>query len=254
LTADRLGPTDHAGYRYYEGSTAPDKVPHRHEAKELSRELLHPRLSNPNFLVLRERRTLFAEFVQSLPEKGLAVLDVGGRLQPFRPLIEDRLGLYVAIDPVFEGLLDVVAVGEKMPFRNESFDLVICTQVLVYVAEPRRVISEIHRVLKKGGHLFLSTPAIMPRYHDIRWYFMPDGLSDLLSPFSESRIHPEGGSIAGLLRSFNAFLETFLRSERLKRLASYTLFPLTNLGGLLLDRFSGERTEFSTNYTCIARK
>ena len=245
---------DVPGYDFYRASNVQQQVRHKREASELSRELLYPKWRNPNFLVLRERRRLFSEFAQGLPERGLAVLDVGGRLQPFRPLIEDRLGLYIAIDPVLEGLLDVLAVGENLPFRDESFDLVICTQVLTYVAEPRQAISEMQRVLKKVGVLFLSVPAILPRYHDIRWCFMPDGLLSLLSSFSESKIIPEDGSIAGLIRSNNLFLDTFIRSERLKRLVSYALFPMMNLAGLLLDGFSRGRTEFATNYSCIARK
>jgi SAM-dependent methyltransferase len=242
------------GYAYYQASDDRHVVRNRLGAEELSRALLNPGLREPNFLVLRERRMLFSQFVQSLPKRGLAVLDIGGRLQPFRPLIEDRLGLYVAVDPVLEGLLDVVAVGESLPFPDKRFDLAICTQVLLYVADPRGVLAEIHRVLKEGGYLFLSTPSIFPRYFDTRWCFMPDGLSTLLAPFSQYTITPEDGSIGGLLRSFNLFLDTFIRSERLKRLTSYTVYPLTNLLGLLLDRFSRERTEFSTNYTSIARK
>jgi SAM-dependent methyltransferase len=239
------------GYAYYRASD--DVVRNRVGAEELSRALLNPGLRDPNFLVLRERRNLFSQFSQSLP-KGLTVLDIGGRLQPFRPLIEDRLGLYVAIDPVLEGLLDVLAVGESLPFRDKCFDLAICTQVLIYAADPRRVLAEIHRVLKKDGYLFLSTPAIFPRHLDTRWCFMPDGLSILLAPFSEHTITPEDGSISGLLRSFNLFLNTFIRSDRLKSLVSATVYPVTNLLGLALDPISRDRTEFATNYTCIARK
>jgi len=242
------------GYAYYRGSGAWQELRHHREAQEYSRRLLSPKLRDPHYLVLRERRKLFCQFAQTLPERGLKVLDVGGRLQPFRPLIEARLAQYVAIDPVLEGMLNVVAVGESVPFADETFDLVICTQVLPYVADPQRVLAEIHRVLRKGGELFLSVPAILPRYHDIRWCFMPDGLRRLLASFSEVRVIPEGGSIAGLLRSINLFFDTFIRSERQKRWASYTVFPTMNLAGLLLDRFSGSRTEFATNYTCIARK
>lgn len=242
------------GYAYYRGTNADQEVSHRQEAEELSRDLLIPNLRNPNYLALRERRRLFSQFIQGLQKWDLKVLDVGGRLQPFRPLIAPYLGLYVAIDPVFEGLLSVLAIGESLPFPAGAFDLVICTQMLPYVSDPRRVLSEIHRVLRNAGSLFLSVPAIFPRYHDIRWSFMPDGVRELLPSFSEVQIIPEGGSIAGLMRSLNLFFDTFVRSERAKRLVSHTVFPTMNLAGLLLDRFSRRRTEFTTNYTYIARK
>lgn len=145
---------DVPGYAYYRGSGAQQKLQNKEGARKLSQALLYPKLRDPNFIVLRKRRRLFSQFAQGLPEHELTVLDLGGRLQPFRALIEDRLRFYVAIDPVLEGLLDVVAVGEKIPFQDESFELVICTQVLCYVSEPSQVISEIHRVLKKMVHSF----------------------------------------------------------------------------------------------------
>jgi hypothetical protein len=83
---------------------------------------------------------------------------------------------------------------------------------------------------------------------------MPDGVLLLLSSFSETKVFPEDHSIAGILRSINLFLDTFIRSDRLKRLVTYIVFPIMNLAALLLDRFSFGRTEFTTGYTYIARK
>jgi len=245
---------DSAGYAYFHAGDDEGEVRHREGARDLSNERLHPKLHDPDYLILRARRKLFSRFVQELPDRKLSVLDVGGRLQPLRPLLGDRVGSYVAIDPVMEGMLDVVAVGEEIPFQDESFDLVICTQVMTYVSEPPRVIGEIHRVLKKGGSLFLSVPALLPRYHDMRWLFMPEGILFLLVSFVDPTILPEGKSIAGLFRSINQFLETYVHSWRLKSLIAHTVYPVLNLTGLLLDRLSRGRTEFSANYSCTARK
>lgn len=43
------------------------------------------------------------------------------------------------------------ADAHKLPFKDESFDLVICTEVLEHVINPQGVIAEIKRVLKKDG-------------------------------------------------------------------------------------------------------
>ena len=56
------------------------------------------------------------------------MLDIGGRIQPYRPLIENRLHRYIAIDPLATGLVDAVAIGEYLPFRSEIFDLVMRDQ------------------------------------------------------------------------------------------------------------------------------
>lgn len=42
-----------------------------------------------------------------------------------------------------------VAAGECLPFENDSFDLVYCTFLLLWVKDPRQVVSEMRRVSKK---------------------------------------------------------------------------------------------------------
>ncbi|GMV31407.1 MAG: hypothetical protein AMXMBFR59_35320 [Rhodanobacteraceae bacterium] len=245
------------GYAYITRSSASGVVCNREAAVELSRRILFPSLDDPDYLVRRARREIVAAWCRQLPAPGqqtLTVLDVGGRLQPYRPLLEDRAALYVAIDPVFEGLLDVAGVGEQLPFRDASFDVVICTQVLNYVSSPRQVIAEIRRVLKPDGTLYLTVPAISPLMHDHRWSFMPEGLKVLLAGFSEVEIVAEGGSIAGLLRTINVFLETFARSDLAHRVLRRTIYPLTNAIGLWTDRFSRGRVDFAANYCCRARR
>jgi SAM-dependent methyltransferase len=245
---------DGPGYAYIGRLFEPQKLKHKAEAAQLSFQILNPKLNDPNFLVLRERRIIFSEWIKNLPQHEIQVLDVGGRLQPYRSLLGDRIRLYVAIDPVLEGMLDIVAVGEHLPFLDENFDLAICTQVLNYTANPARVIAEIYRVLKPGGSLYLSAPAIFPRYHDQRWRFMPDGLSVLLSSFSDVEVVPEGYSIAGLFRSINLFFDTFLQGKLALRLRKSIIFPAANLAGLIFDRFSHGKSQFTTNYSYRATK
>lgn len=49
----------------------------------------------------------------------------------------------------------VRASGESLPFKNASFDRVICSLALPYMDIPK-ALAEIHRILVPGGHLFLS--------------------------------------------------------------------------------------------------
>lgn len=48
--------------------------------------------------------------------------------------------------------------GEKLPFEDESFDIVYSTNVLEHVMNPEKTISESLRVLKKGGFLQFVIP------------------------------------------------------------------------------------------------
>ena len=47
--------------------------------------------------------------------------------------------------------------SEEMPLKNESVDIVIANHMLFYFDKPDKVLSEIKRVLRKGGFLFAST-------------------------------------------------------------------------------------------------
>jgi ubiquinone/menaquinone biosynthesis C-methylase UbiE len=52
----------------------------------------------------------------------------------------------------------IKAPAEHLPFENESFDRVICTEVFEHVLEPETVLNEMNRVLKKDGIISLSIP------------------------------------------------------------------------------------------------
>ena len=47
----------------------------------------------------------------------------------------------------------------RIPFRDASFDRVICTEVLEHVPDERVVMAELARVLKPGGTIAVSVPA-----------------------------------------------------------------------------------------------
>lgn len=47
--------------------------------------------------------------------------------------------------------------AQQLPFETASFDVVLCTDVLVHVPEPAGVIAEIARVLRPDGWLYFST-------------------------------------------------------------------------------------------------
>jgi ubiquinone/menaquinone biosynthesis C-methylase UbiE len=48
--------------------------------------------------------------------------------------------------------------GSTIPFPDESFDVAVSFQVIEHVDNDLHFVSELHRVLKKGGRLYLTTP------------------------------------------------------------------------------------------------
>jgi SAM-dependent methyltransferase len=52
----------------------------------------------------------------------------------------------------------LVGLADKLPFDNDSFDLVTCQTVLIHVPDPRAVIAEMIRVTKPGGLVAVAEP------------------------------------------------------------------------------------------------
>jgi len=48
--------------------------------------------------------------------------------------------------------------GERLPFADDLFDVVICTETLEHVPDDRAVLRELVRVLRRGGVLVVSVP------------------------------------------------------------------------------------------------
>jgi len=73
-----------------------------------------------------------------------------------------RAGLVVACDVVDQRVvghhLPFARVGDSLPFRSESVDLVISNHVIEHVPDPEKHLREIRRVLRAGGVAYLATP------------------------------------------------------------------------------------------------
>ena len=97
------------------------------------------------------------------------LLDIGCGQKPYKALLGDRVQRHLGIDyPDTVGQhmssgydspeVDIYAAGEALPLRPGSMDTVLCTQVLEHTPEPDRMMAEMARVLKVGGHLILTAP------------------------------------------------------------------------------------------------
>jgi SAM-dependent methyltransferase len=54
----------------------------------------------------------------------------------------------------------LISSVEKMPFRDGSFDVVICQWVIEHLENPELVYQEFSRVLKRNGHLIVVTNSV----------------------------------------------------------------------------------------------
>jgi ubiquinone/menaquinone biosynthesis C-methylase UbiE len=101
-------------------------------------------------------------------KKHSTVLDVGCGEQPLRTIIERRGGVYVGVDieQNSSGSLSLVASATNLPVHDESYDVIICSEVLEHVHMPGQVLRELARVVKPAGHLIITTPFAYPLHEE----------------------------------------------------------------------------------------
>ncbi len=95
---------------------------------------------------------------------GRKILDVGiGMAKILRSFPElDRYGVDISTPYLREakrnGINVCFALVEDMPYQDELFDIVVCTDVLEHVLDLNSAIEKISRVLKTDGLLVIRTP------------------------------------------------------------------------------------------------
>ena len=67
--------------------------------------------------------------------------------------------------------------------EDETYDCIILTHVLGFIDDLDSAVSEIYRILKKGGVVLVTTACFSPTYKDSRnfWRILPEGAKYLFS-------------------------------------------------------------------------
>jgi ubiquinone/menaquinone biosynthesis C-methylase UbiE len=94
------------------------------------------------------------------------ILDVGGGfgvlahfLPRFININDNYLNLDISVEMLrYSPYQNILAAAEDLPFRNDVFDYVVCSEVLEHVKDKQKTLSEAFRVLKPKGLLLLTTP------------------------------------------------------------------------------------------------
>ena len=188
---------------------------------------------------------------------GSLILDVGGNEGSFdNPLIQKllRQHRYLRLDIDAESSPDIIGDARNIPLQDNSVDVVISKSVLEHIAEPEKSISEMHRILKQGGFLYLYTP-FFQRIHaspNDYYRFTEQGLRYLLRAFEKADIYSNGGyvtSYANVVYLGSYALDAALGLGFLLRVLLWPLFYLL----VRLDRFDRYRLN-TIGYFGFARK
>ncbi|MFI9765982.1 methyltransferase domain-containing protein [Streptomyces sp. NPDC052415] len=111
--------------------------------------------------------------------------------------------------------------GGGLPFRSESADAVLFSEVIEHLVDPDAALDEIRRVLRPGGHLMLSTPNLAAWYNRA---LVLAGVQPVFSEVSLRAIHGRPGKeVVGHLRLYTA--------RALKEFVAASGFDVVRLAG-----------------------
>lgn len=97
------------------------------------------------------------------------VLDIGCGRKPYKKFVAHCE--YTGMDQCESLKPDVVGSILNIPFKDESFDSVMCTAVLEHISEPENGVKEMARVLRKGGMAYISVPMTWYMHYEPNDYF-----------------------------------------------------------------------------------
>jgi len=60
---------------------------------------------------------------------------------------------------------------ESLPYSDESFDYVVCSEIVEHIENPWKLFRDVKKVLKKDGALIVSTPNILSVYSKLLFLF-----------------------------------------------------------------------------------
>ncbi|HTL08128.1 MAG TPA: class I SAM-dependent methyltransferase [Chitinophagaceae bacterium] len=148
--------------------------------------------------------TIFRDVKKTLPSFTGDVLDIGCGQSPYKFLLNKQHTRYFGIDIIEATAFgyhnpDVTAFdGKNIPFEDQKFNAVICTEVLEHVQEYQYLVNEIYRTTRPNADIIVTIPW-SARYHYIPYdYFRytPSSLKTIFGQFSQVTIMPRGTDIA----------------------------------------------------------
>jgi ubiquinone/menaquinone biosynthesis C-methylase UbiE len=114
------------------------------------------------------RRYYIDKLLSDTPFSG-RVLDIGGKKEnkkgKFRPPLDKVLNWeYVNIDAATNP--DYVCSADTLVMDDETFDVVLMTEILEHLEKPQAALLQAARVLKKDGRLICTMPFLYPIHPD----------------------------------------------------------------------------------------
>ena len=189
----------------------------------------------PDRVLLLRQIAELGPYIQGL------TLDVGaGGYSRYSRFLGSKRG--IRLDVSIKNKPDLVGDAQALPFKDETFDSVVCTQVLGQLGEPDTATGEFYRVLKPRGTILLTDNQTAAQQDDPvdYWRFTRSGLERLCRSrgFTIIAFRQRGGFFTMLGQVIIRHLINRFQLYRHPVIGRLCNWPFKLMGGILmaLDR------------------
>jgi SAM-dependent methyltransferase len=188
------------------------------------------------------------------------VLDAGAGFMPYRSRILLGADSYVSLDMEAAPGVDVLGDVTRMTdIADDTFDVVLCLEVLEHLSTPAAAASEIARVLRPGGTAIISVPHLS-RIHDAPhdyFRFTRYGLSRIASDagLTIDSVDDVGSVFSLLGHQLATLLAPLCWGVPILRWVAFAVATtLVTLPSIALDALPGLRALLPLNVVLVAHK
>ena len=220
------------------------------------RKFLH--ISEHNWLI----HSLMVDFLEdAAAEHACGILvDIGCGQKPYRPIFASYISQHIGVDLAEArekgAIIDVVGTAYETNLEDASCDVILCTEVLEHLEAPLCAVREMHRILKPGGKVILTTPFFWHIHEAPRdfYRYTKYGLCYLFDEenFEILEVNPISGYIVTFTQLSIYYLRRFQKGFLLKNCGRLFNWILQYMA-LFLNRFD-RSVGFSNLYTLVAQK
>ena len=152
-------------------------------------------------------------FSETYNIEGGIVLDIGGRdvNGSLRSFFEEKGMKFICIDMEADPSVDIILPpGEKIPFEDETVDLIVCTSCFEHDPCFWLTFKEMTRVIKPSGYIYIKAPTNgpYPAYPGDNWRFYSDA-GQALAYWSGKQVSNEKIYPVKVLETFTVLGEWF---------------------------------------------
>lgn len=210
------------------------------------------------------RKGLHKNISTIIPNLHGKLLDIGCGSKPYKKLCE-KVDEYIGIEIDDDGnrnhkYADVLYDGKTIPFKNNTFDSILCNQVFEHVFNPDDFLREINRVTKINGVFLLSVPFVWDEHEQPYDYarYSSFGLKYILNKngFEISKHIKSSNGLEVIFQLINDYIYKKIDTENryLNLIIITILTSPVNVVGLIISKIFPRNNDLYLDNIMLARK